>query len=158
MSNDCILNGITFARRTDGRTDGREAGRTENAFQAQKLLFPAGSFPSRQPRSLSSVRPSVGPRGLFPSLLALARLSSLLFHASVRPSLPSPSVNRSSVRRLRFPPGRNLRACTQSVAPGPTGARAWVGAGEKSSVRSFFRGGRRIGGDGTAPLIRLLPP
>ena len=77
-------------RETDGATDGQ----SENASQAQKLLFPAGSFPSTKtaaPRSLSFVRPST----VFPSLLALARcLSSLPFHPFVRLSPPYPSIAR----------------------------------------------------------------
>ena len=85
----------------------------EITFSGRKLSVKSAAFPF--------VRPPV-----FPPLLALARLPV------IRPSVsPLPSVNRSSVRRSRFPPGRNLRACTQSSVA-PSRSRRERGAGEKS--------------------------
>ena len=106
----------------DELTDDADDGETENAseeegaeitFSGRKLSVKSAAFPFVRPPVFSS------------SLLALARLPV------IRPSVsPLPSVNRSSVRRSRFPPGRNLRACTQSVAP--SRSRRERGAGEKS--------------------------
>ena len=98
----------------DGETENAsEEEGAEITFSGRKLSVKSAAFPF--------VRPPVFPS----SLLALARLPV------IRPSVsPLPSVNRSSVRRSRFPPGRNLRACTQSVAP--SRSRRERGAGEKS--------------------------
>ena len=86
----------------------------EITFSGRKLSVKSAAFPF--------VPPPVFPS----SLLALARLPV------IRPSVsPLPSVNRSSVRRSRFPPGRNLRACTQSSVA-PSRSRRERGAGEKS--------------------------
>ena len=131
-------------RETDGATDGQ----SENASQAQKLLFPAGSFPSRPPRSLSSVRRL--------SFLTRARPPVFPPSLSIRPSVSPLPIRQSLVRSPLAFPAREKS--TRMYAKRRTRSRRGPSPGRSRGkiLGAFFRGCRRTGGNGTAALIRFF--